>query len=148
MKIEVNITKVYLIILIAVVIIAVTIVGVIASHNSIAPNPGHDINSTSNIPTCSAGKVLSHTAAGIICVNSQVNASVLNSCYWTDFVTGQSCMAFCNIGDIVVSGSGEKTGGDSKDDITHFYPILDSPQGWHVGGWGNGRCRAFCCQEN
>ena len=66
MKVEVNITKKYLAVIIAFVALAATVVGVIASH-PINPGVSHDINSISGIPTCTTGQVLTHDGTGIVC---------------------------------------------------------------------------------
>ena len=76
MKIEVNISKKYLIIIIAVVVIAAAIVGVIANHGTSTPNPGHDLEEIGGIPTCGAGEVLTHTGIGLTCVTDQTGGGV------------------------------------------------------------------------
>ena len=84
MKIEVNISKKYLFIIIAVIVIAAAIVGVIASHGTSTPNPGHDLEEIGGIPTCGAGEVLTHTGTGLICVTDQTGGNPVDcqTLYW------------------------------------------------------------------
>ena len=76
MKIEVNISKKYLIIIIAVVVIAAAIVGVIAAIGDPAPNPGHHSSGLAGFPDCGANQYLRHNNGAWTCVTDQTGGGV------------------------------------------------------------------------
>jgi hypothetical protein len=104
MRLEINIDKKQVIVIIGVMVLAISAFGVIASHTSGTPNPGHDINEVGGIPTCSSGQVLSHTANGIECVDDVVGTFEgldQDTCTWTGW-TYQASSQICPIGYYVV----------------------------------------------